>query len=74
MAGTDGLVRWYLSAIDELATDGIVGINSINGTGWCEVDDLADFAHAEKTIVSWEARKPAAQLSTRAETMRVNAI
>jgi choline kinase len=74
MAGTDGLVRWYLSAIDELAADGIVGISSINGTGWCEVDDLADFAQAEKTIASWEASKPAAQLSTHAKTMRVNAI
>jgi choline kinase len=53
MAGTDGLVRWYLSAIDELAADGLVGIRSINGTGWCEVDDLADLAHAEQTIGSW---------------------
>jgi choline kinase len=74
MAGTDGLVRWYLSAIDELAADGIVGISSINGTGWCEVDDLADFAQAGKTIANWEARKPAMQLSSHAETMRVNAI
>ena len=56
MAGPDGLARWYLSAIDELAVAGIVGISSIQGHSWCEVDDLADFAHAEKTVKSWRDR------------------
>ena len=75
MAGTDGLVRWYLSAIDELAAEELVGIRSINGTGWCEVDDLADFAHAEKTIVSWEAKAPKTDLQplTQRQTMRIEA-
>jgi choline kinase len=53
MSNTDGLARWYLSAIDELALTGIVGINSIQGYDWCEVDDLADFAHAEKAVKRW---------------------
>lgn len=75
MAGTDGLARWYLSAIDELAANELVGIRSINGTAWCEVDDLADFAHAEATIRSWQNRTPGpeAQLASSEETMRVNA-
>jgi len=55
MAGSDGLVRWYLSAIDELAVAGMVGISSIQGHGWCEVDDLADFVHAENVIRGWFA-------------------
>lgn len=53
MSNTDGLARWYLSAIDELALTGIVGISSIQGYDWCEVDDLADFAHAEKAVKRW---------------------
>ncbi|MCP4046158.1 MAG: phosphocholine cytidylyltransferase family protein [Gammaproteobacteria bacterium] len=54
MAGTGGLVRWYLSAIDELAMAGLVGINSINGSGWCEVDDHADLAYAQMTVSNWD--------------------
>ena len=53
MSGPDGLARWYLSAIDELAMDGFVGISSIHGHGWCEVDDLIDYAHAEKAVREW---------------------
>jgi choline kinase len=53
MSGPDGLARWYLSAIDELAMEGLVGISSIHGLGWCEVDDLTDFKHAEKAVRSW---------------------
>ena len=53
MSSPDGLARWYLSAIDELAATGIVGISSIQGFDWCEVDDLADFAHAERAVKRW---------------------
>jgi choline kinase len=53
MASPEGLARWYLSAIDELALAEQVGISSIQGHDWCEVDDLADFAHAEKAIKHW---------------------
>jgi len=58
MSGPDGLARWYLSAIDELAMDGLVGISSINGHGWCEVDDLSDYTHAEKTVREWNGKSP----------------
>ena len=53
MAGSDGLVRWYLSAIDELALTGIVGARSIRGHGWCEINDITDFANAEEAIRNW---------------------
>ncbi len=56
MASPDGLARWYLSAIDEMAVAGMVGISSIQGHDWCEVDDLVDFAHAEKAVASWRNR------------------
>lgn len=53
MGGPDGLARWYLSAIDELAREHLVGIASIHGLGWCEVDDLEDLAHAESAVAAW---------------------
>ena len=53
MSSPGGLARWYLSAIDEMAVEGLVGICSIQGYDWCEVDDPVDFAHAEKSVVSW---------------------
>lgn len=56
MAGTGGLVRWYLSAIDELAADELVGIRSINGSSWCEVDDHSDLDRAEKTVRDWDMK------------------
>jgi choline kinase len=53
MEGPDGLARWYLSAIDELARTGLVSICSIHGQGWCEVDDLDDLRHAETVVSAW---------------------
>jgi choline kinase len=58
MGGPDGLARWYLSAIDELAQKGQVGICSINGLSWCEVDDLDDLAHAAKVVGGWQKERP----------------
>jgi len=60
MRGTDGLVRWYLSAIDELAQEGLVGICSIHGLNWCEVDNHADLDHAGCMVASWQCKQPAA--------------
>lgn len=57
MTGPDGLARWYLSAIDELAGEGLVGTHSVHGHGWCEVDNLADLTHAGKTVKEWRAMK-----------------
>jgi choline kinase len=60
----DGLNRWYLSAIDELAQQRVVGISSIHGLSWCEVDDPVDFAHAEQVVRTWPIR-PATEQSER---------
>lgn len=53
MRGPDGLTGWYLSAIDELATEGMVGASSIHGLGWCEIDDPKDLARARSVVRSW---------------------
>jgi choline kinase len=52
----DGLKRWYLTAIDELGQSGVVGISSIHGLSWCEVDDPVDLAHAEQVVKTWPVR------------------
>ncbi len=62
MSGPDGLARWYLSAIDELARAGQVGICSIHGSGWCEVDDLDDLKHAQNAVARWQRKSSAAEL------------
>lgn len=53
MKSPEGLTRWYLSAIDELADEGHVGVCSILGLSWCEVDDHNDLKHAETVVPSW---------------------
>jgi len=42
--------------------------------GWCEVDDLADFAHAENTVRSWHEpiKKQENHLSIKPEVIRRN--
>jgi len=72
MASPDGLARWYLSAIDELAVTGLVGISSIQGRDWCEIDNLADFTHAEIAVSHWHDRsiEPATGIISRREYFR----
>ena len=53
MDKSDALKLWYLSAIDQLASKGIVGICRIHGLSWCEVDDAADFKAAAGVVKSW---------------------
>jgi len=49
----DGLRCWYLSAIDQLAQSRQVGVSSIHGLSWCEVDDAVDLAFAETVVKTW---------------------
>ena len=56
----EGLKRWYLSAIDELAQDGGVQICPIEGLSWCEVDDRDDLTHAETVVSRWPSAEPVA--------------
>lgn len=53
MAEPQALKLWYLSAIDQLASQSLVGTCSIKGLSWCEVDDANDFAAAAKVVESW---------------------
>lgn len=63
MIGPDGLARWYLSAIDDLAQAGQAGICSIHGFGWCEVDDMDDLEHARKVVGGWQSKNSVADAS-----------
>jgi len=53
MDKADALKLWYLSAIDQLASEGIVGVCPIRGMSWCEVDDAADFTAAADVVTRW---------------------
>lgn len=48
-----GLRCWYLSVVDELAGDGVVGVASIHGRQWAEVDFPMDVARAEALARGW---------------------
>lgn len=53
----DGLKRWYLGVIDTIAKQHPVGIASIKGHEWCEVDYPKDLAAAERlTLRLWRER------------------
>jgi choline kinase len=49
----DALKLWYLSAIDQLASEGLAGVCQINGMSWCEVDDASDFSAAADVVKHW---------------------
>lgn len=53
MDQADALKLWYLSAIDQLAGEGLAGICPIHGLSWCEVDDANDFAAAAAVVKKW---------------------
>jgi len=48
-----GVSRWYLSAVDDLAARHVVGVVSIAGLGWTEVDYPADLSRAEMLAGRW---------------------
>lgn len=49
----EGVGRWYLSAVDELAQAHPVRACDIHGLSWCEVDEAEDLAHAQGVVVTW---------------------
>ncbi len=51
----EGVNRWYLSAIDELAQRERVDVCDIHGLSWCEIDEAEDLAHAETVVQAWPA-------------------
>ena len=55
-----GLSRWYLSVVNELAGEGIVGTALIAGLEWGEVDFPVDVARAEALAAGWLAGETSA--------------
>lgn len=54
MRAPEGLSQWYLSVIDRLAkTPGQVGVMSIEGLPWGEMDFPADVKRNEKMTFAW---------------------
>ncbi len=51
------LKQWYLSVIDELASEGDVWSQSIAGSEWGELDYPVDLDRALKMVAGWLARK-----------------
>ena len=49
----DSLQKWYLTTIDLLAKDNHVGVCSINGLDWAEVDFVQDLEIAKKLTSKW---------------------
>jgi choline kinase len=47
------LKRWYLSIVDELAREGGVGVVSIEGLSWSEIDFPRDMPIAESKVVRY---------------------
>ncbi|HEX7035211.1 MAG TPA: phosphocholine cytidylyltransferase family protein [Pseudomonadales bacterium] len=56
----EGVKRWYLSAIDEIAGRHRVDVCDIHGLSWCEVDEAEDLAHADHVVRAWPAPAHAA--------------
>lgn len=48
-----GVTRWFLAAVDDLATRGLVAPASIAGLGWTEVDYPGDLGRAELLAREW---------------------
>jgi choline kinase len=54
----DGLKRWYLSVIDDLAREpGLVQVRSIEGLDWAEMDFPEDVARNAEMTARWLARE-----------------
>jgi len=49
----ESLQKWYLSIIDKLASDNQVGICSIHGHEWTEVDFVQDLERAQTLAEKW---------------------
>lgn len=65
MSTREGLRQWYLSVIDRIAkTQGNVGVVSIQGLDWCELDFPQDYEAMQAMVRGWtrdDAAFPALQ-------------
>jgi choline kinase len=55
MRRPEGLKSWFLSVIDTLARETEVGVVSIEGLRWAEIDTPADLRAAHGVVGGWEA-------------------
>jgi len=55
MRTPQGVLNWYLKAIDALAPSGVVGVVSIEGLAWAEVDFPEDLPIARALTEAWAA-------------------
>ena len=53
MLDPQALKKWYLSIIDELGQEGQVGICSIEGKEWTELDFVHDLEKAQQLVAKW---------------------
>ncbi|MDH3667452.1 MAG: phosphocholine cytidylyltransferase family protein [Paracoccaceae bacterium] len=60
------LKRWYLSIIDELAQAGGVGLVSIEGLAWSEIDFLRDLPIAEEKVARFAVAAEVPAIATNA--------
>lgn len=58
-----GVKRWYLSAINEMAKRGLVRIASVQGLQWAEIDYAHDLEKADDLVGGWQSRREAAVFS-----------
>ena len=58
----EALQQWYLSIIDELARQGHVGICSIHGNDWTELDFVQDLTVAQALIEKWQQQPIVARM------------
>jgi choline kinase len=55
MRRPEGLKSWFLSVIDSLAREMEVGVVSIKGLRWAEIDTPSDLRAAQAMARDWEA-------------------
>ncbi len=60
------LKRWYLSIIDDLAKEGCVGLVSIEGLAWSEIDFLRDLPIAEEKVARFAVAPETPAIATSA--------
>jgi choline kinase len=60
----DGVRRWYLSAVNLLATRGLVHAVPVGDAGWGEIDYVHDLRRAEALVAGWEPAEPAALVAS----------
>lgn len=54
MYSQEALQQWYLTVIDDLAQQNNVGICSIHGKDWAEIDFVQDLEQAQALVTKWQ--------------------